>query len=76
MSTLGSRCRTRDIVQVQRIHQHGLCDYDCSALEVHGLPAIIPKISYVEHPSICVLRSLREKPFEVGEKWRVVESPF
>lgn len=69
-------CRSKIVVQVQRIHQHTFCNNDCCPLEIHRLPAIISKISYIEHPRICVPRRLREEPFKVGENRGVVESPF
>ena len=61
---------------MQGINQDQLCDNDGCALEVDGLPALIIEVVDLDHLWVDKPANLGEEPFEVGKKWRVVESPF
>jgi hypothetical protein len=62
--------------QMKRIDQDQLRDNNTRSLEVHSLPAIIFQVVNPQHSGIHHLRELGEKPFEIREERRIIQSPF
>ena len=63
-------------IQVKSIDQDQLGQQDGCSLIVDRLPAVMVQIADLQHRSIGIASTLRQRPFKVGEEWRVVESPF
>jgi len=78
---LGSAAKRHVAENMQHLHvkgeyKHKLRDNDCASLEVDRLPAVVAQVLDLEHRRIGIPGELRECPFEVGEKGRIVQCPF
>jgi hypothetical protein len=61
---------------LQRERQEYFRRYHRAPLEADCCPGIIAQIVDLQHSGIYPEGDLRQKPFEVGEKRRIVERPF
>lgn len=61
---------------MKSIDQDQFGDDHGGALEVDGLPGVVAKRLDIEQAGLDELGGLRQGPFKVGKKRRVVEGPF